>query len=318
MSALLRAGLALLAWAALLLPQPASAHEISMAELELRQATPREFLWQWIVGNRAGETRLRPVWPAGCTDDAGVLRCGEQGLSGRLEMLGLGQGYSAVLVKVHWLDGEMRVHTLTQAQPSVALYGAADDRRGWSEIAWAYGVLGLEHILGGVDHLLFVLSLLFLVGFGRRLVWTITAFTVAHSLTLGLAATGWLVLRAPPVEATIALSIVLVAGEALHREQTWSRRWPAAVAFVFGLVHGLGFAGALQAIGLPDQHLLLALLTFNVGVEVGQLAVVALAWVLFRLVAGLPLAAQARTPLLYGIGGLAAYWSFGRIAAILA
>lgn len=301
---------------ALLGPAPAAAHEMSMAELEVRQANPQEFLWQWIVGNRAGETRLRPVWPKECVDDAGVLRCGEQGLSGRLEMQGLGQGYSAVLVKVYWLDGQMRVYTLSKAQPSVALYGSADDRRGMGEIAWAYAALGVEHILGGVDHLLFVVSLLFLVGFRRQLVWTITAFTVAHSLTLGLAALGWLVLRSPPVEATIALSIVLVAGEALHREPTLSRRWPAMVAFLFGLVHGLGFAGALQAIGLPEQHLLLALLTFNVGVELGQLGVVALAFVVARLLAAWPATARARTPVLYGIGGIAAYWSWGRIAAI--
>ena len=116
--------------------------------------------------------------------------------------------------------------------------------------------------------------MLFLVGFNRRLVATITAFTLAHSLTLALSALGWLTLRSPPVEATIALSIVLVAGEALHRRPTLSRRWPALVAFLFGLVHGLGFAGALKEIGLPEHHLPLALLTFNVGVELGQLAVV--------------------------------------------
>src|SRR5262249_21736112 len=96
----------------------------------------------------------------------------------------------------------------------------------------------------GFDHLLFVFALLFLVGFNRRLVWTITAFTLAHSLTLALAALGILTLHSPPVEATIALSIMLVAGEALHKEQTLARRWPALVAFLFGLVHGLGFAGA--------------------------------------------------------------------------
>jgi hydrogenase/urease accessory protein HupE len=309
----------LVAWLfglALLGPAPAAAHEMSMAEVELRQARSGEFLWQWIAGNRAGESRLRLVWPAGCADDAGVLRCGPQGLSGKLSVEGLGKGFSAVLVKVYWLDGQMRVYTLTKAQPVVTLFGSAEDQRGMGEIAWAYGLLGVEHILSGVDHLLFVVSLLFLVGFRRQLVWTITAFTVAHSLTLGLAALGWLVLRSPPVEATIALSIVLVAGEALHREQTLSRRWPAAVAFLFGLVHGLGFAGALQAIGLPEQHLLLALLTFNVGVELGQLGVVVLAFVVARLLATWPAFARLRTPALYGIGGVAAYWSWSRIAAI--
>jgi len=111
-----------------------------------------------------------------------------------------------------------------------------------SEIASAYTVLGIEHILTGFDHLLFVIALLFLVGFNRRLLLTITAFTLAHSCTLALSALGWFTLRSPPVEATIALSIVLVAAEGLHKQPTFSRRWPALVAFLFGLVHGLGFA----------------------------------------------------------------------------
>src|SRR6185369_5960648 len=125
-------------------------------------------------------------------------------------------------------------------------------------------------------------ALLFLVGFNRRLVTTITAFTLAHSFTLALSALGWLTLRSPPVEATIALSIMLVAGEALHKQATLARRWPALVAFLFGLVHGLGFAGALKEIGLPENHLSVALLTFNVGVEMGQLLVVGLAYLVYR------------------------------------
>jgi len=179
-------------------------------------------------------------------------------------------------------------------------------------------VLGIEHILTGIDHLLFVIGLLLLVGFTRRLVLTITAFTLAHSLTLASSALGWLTLRPPPVEATIALSIVLVAAEALHRRETLARRWPALVAFLFGLVHGLGFAGALKEIGLPESHLLVALLTFNVGVEIGQLMTVGAALLLWRVAARWPRLARARTALLYAIGGVAAYWSWLRIAAILA
>jgi hypothetical protein len=302
----------------LMLLAPAAAHEMSMAELELRQTGPAEFIWHWGAGNRSGETTLQPLWPEGCRDDAGVLRCGDAGLAGRLGMQGVGERFSAVLVKVFWADGQSRVYTLTAGQPSVQLYGSADDRRGWAEIAWAYGVLGVEHILGGFDHLLFVISLLFLVGFQRRLVLTITAFTIAHSLTLVLASMGWLVLRSPPVEATIALSIMLVAGEALHQRPTLSRRWPALVALIFGLVHGLGFAGALQAVGLPQNHLAVALLTFNVGVELGQLLVVLAAYFLTRALAHWPQIAAARTPALYVIGGAAAYWSWDRIAAIVA
>jgi len=246
------------------------------------------------------------------------LRCGEAGLQGVLAMEGVGQRYSAALVKVVWLDGQTRVYTLTSSQPTVHLYGSADDRRGRGEIASAYGVLGVKHILSGFDHLLFVVGLLFLVGFNRRLVLTITAFTAAHSLTLASSALGLLTLRPPPVEATIALSIMLVAGEALRQRQTLARRWPALVAFLFGLVHGLGFAGALKDIGLPENHLWIALLTFNVGVEAGQLLTVAAAWLLYRAVRRFPVTQPARVATLYAIGTLAAYWSGARVVAMLA
>jgi hydrogenase/urease accessory protein HupE len=295
------------------------AHELSMAEMELREAMPGEFLWQWTAsGSRPASEELTPVWPQGCQAEANVLRCGKSGLRGTLAVEGVGRRYSAALVKVYWADGQRRVYTLTPSQPNVRLYGSAEDRRGMGEIAWAYTVLGLEHILSGFDHLMFVLALLFLVGFERRLVWTITAFTVAHSLTLALSALGWLTLRAPPVEAAIALSIVLVAGEALHRQPTLSRRWPALVAFLFGLVHGLGFAGALKEIGLPEHHLSVALFTFNLGVEFGQLLVVGVAYCAYQLIARRPAASRARAPVLYAIGGIAAYWSVGRVVSILA
>lgn len=302
-----------------LLGGAAQAHEMSMAEMQLRETARGEFLWQWTASEkRAADEDLTPVWPEGCRAEATTLHCGADGLRGSFSIRGVGTRYSAALVKVFWLDGQSRVYTLTAAQSSVQLHGSADDPRGVGEIAAAYAVLGVEHILGGVDHLLFVIGLLFLVGFSRRLLWTVTAFTAAHSVTLASSALGWLVLRPPPVEATIALSIVLVAGEALHRGPTLARRWPALVAFLFGLVHGLGFAGALQEIGLPARHLLVALLTFNLGVEVGQLATLGAAWLAWRLVADRPRFAPARTAVLYGIGTVAAYWSWLRIAAILA
>jgi hydrogenase/urease accessory protein HupE len=297
----------------------AHAHEMSMAEMQMREMAPGQFLWQWTATNeRAPSQELRPVWPAGCEAEQSLLRCGPGGLQGPLAIEGVGQRYSAAMVKVFWLDGQTRVYTLTGSQPTVQLYGSADDRRGMGEIASAYTVLGIEHILSGVDHLLFVIGLLFLVGFNKRLVATISAFTLAHSLTLALSALGWLTLRSPPVEASIALSIVLVAGEALHKQPTLSRRWPALVAFLFGLVHGLGFAGALQQIGLPQQHLAVALLTFNVGVELGQLFVVMLAYLAYRALGTWTPFLRARTPALYGIGSVAAYWAFGRIYALLA
>jgi len=316
MKALIRS---LLMAALALCSHAAFAHEMSMAEMQLRETTRGEFLWQWTASEkRAASDDLTPVWPEACRAESNVLHCGDAGLRGTLAVDGVGKRYSAALVKVFWLDGPSRVYTLTAGQPTVQLYGSADDHRGMSEIARAYLLLGVEHILTGIDHLLFVIGLLFLVGFNRRLLWTITAFTAAHSLTLASSALGWLVLRPPPVEATIALSIVLVAAEALHRRQTLARRWPALVAFLFGLVHGLGFAGALKEIGLPDNHLLVALLTFNVGVEIGQLMTVGAAWLLWRATTRWPQLTLARTAALYGIGSVAAYWSWLRVAAIFA
>ena len=295
-----------------------SAHELSMAEMEVRETAPGEFLWQWTAsGDKAAAVELTPVWPESCTAEMNMLRCSDQGLFGTLNVKGVGERYSAAIVKIFWLDGQSRVFTLTAGQPEVHLYGSAEDKRGMGEIARAYGILGFEHILGGFDHLMFVLSLLFLVGFNKKLVFTISAFTLAHSLTLALSALGLLTLRSPPVEATIALSIMLVAGEALNKEQTLSRQWPALVAFLFGLVHGLGFAGALASIGLPQNHLFVALLTFNLGVELGQLFVVIIAFGLYRAFAAKPQFLAARKPALYAIGGIAAYWSIGRIVSIL-
>ncbi len=296
---------------------PVAAHEMTMAEMDVRETAKGEFFWLWTANERrAGNEDLVPTWPDGCVARESTVRCGADGLRGVLAIDGIGRRYSAAIVKVHWLDGQSRVYTITAAQPAVRLYGSADDQRGVGEIASAYVVLGVEHILTGVDHLMFVIALLFLVGFERRLFWTITAFTAAHSLTLASAALGWLTLRSPPVEACIALSIVLVAAEALHRRQTLARRWPALVAFLFGLVHGLGFAGALKDIGLPENHLPVALLTFNVGVEIGQLGTVALAWLVWRGASRWPVLLRTRAALLYTIGSIAASWSLMRIVAI--
>jgi hypothetical protein len=310
------AGLALV-----LLARVAGAHEMSMAEMELRETRSGEFLWQWTAGGaKPAADVLTPHWPDQCVADTNLLRCGEAGLRGELTIDGVGDFYSAAMVKVYWLDGQNRVYTLTQRQSTVHLFGSAEDQRGMGEIASAYLTLGVEHILGGIDHLLFVASLLFLVGFQRKLVWTITAFTLAHSLTLASAALGLVTLRSAPVEATIALSIVLVAAEALNRGgkyPTLAQRLPALVAFLFGLIHGLGFAGALAEIGLPQKHLATALLTFNLGVELGQLFAVAVVFVLWRWVRNLPATQRARVPLLYGIGSVAAYWSWLRIAAMI-
>ena len=316
MSRLLR----LLLLVAALLPPLGRAHELGMVELELREVGPGDFLWYWSPADRpqpAAEA-LRPRWPAGCVEDGQRLRCEHRGLAGPLAIDGLATAHPAVLVKAWWLDGRAQTCIVTSRQPTAQLSAPDDSGDGGLAVAGAYAGLGVEHILGGVDHLAFVVSLLFLVGFGRRLLLTITAFTVAHSLTLALSALGWIALRTPPVEATIALSILLVAREALSDQPSLARRWPALVAFLFGLAHGLGFAGALQDIGLPQGHLLVALLSFNVGVEIGQLLVVGGAFALWRALRHRPGLSAARTPALYVIGSVAAFWSIARIASIVA
>lgn len=311
--------LLLMALQLLFLPVPAAAHEMTMAEMDMRELAKGEFIWSWGQSgtNNPIAYDLTPVWPQGCIAEEQLLHCAAPGLVGELAITGVGKKYSAAMVRINWLDGQSRVYTITAAQSTVHLYGAADDQRGLQEIVVAYTMLGIEHILSGFDHLLFVFSLLFLVGFQRRLVATITAFTLAHSVTLALSVMGWITLRSAPVEASIALSILLVAGEALRQRDSLARRWPALVAFAFGLVHGLGFAGALKEIGLPDNHLLMALLSFNIGVEIGQLLTVGVVYALTRWLSRYRWFARARTPALYAIGIIAGYWTWLRVVAIM-
>ena len=299
---------------------PACAHEMTIADLSIREFAPKEFVWAWgIPGKNTPISHdLTPIWPEACVGDATTVRCGERGLAGTLSIKGIGNNYSAVILRIDWRDAQRSVHTLSKNRPDVRLFGAARDERDFMEVAQTYGLLGLEHILSGFDHLLFVLSLLFLVGFRRRLIGTVTSFTLAHSLTLAASALGALTLRPPPVEAAIALSIVLVSAEALSKRDTLTRRWPAIVAFLFGLVHGLGFAGALKDIGLPERHAPVALLSFNLGVEAGQLLVIALAWGLVLVTRRFKVAAAVRKIALYAIGSVSVFWTFSRLMVIAA
>jgi hydrogenase/urease accessory protein HupE len=194
---------------------------------------------------------------------------------------------------------------------------------GLSALAYTYLALGVEHILLGIDHLLFILALLMIVRGRRRMLLAITAFTVSHSITLALASLGVVHVSGAPVEAVIALSIVFLATEIVHGKQGrpgLTERRPWVVAFVFGLLHGLGFAGALAEIGLPENAIPLSLFFFNVGVEIGQLLFVALVLALALL--GRRLAAwrpEQIGPLpAYGIGAVAAYWTIERITGFWA
>ena len=219
------------------------------------------------------------------------------------------------LARIERMDGTSQISRLSPDAPSMVVVAAP----GWQQISAAYLGMGVEHILLGIDHLLFVFALMLLVEGWRRLVATITAFTVAHSVTLAAATLGFVNVPQPPVEAVIALSIVFLALELLrtHNGQTsLTQRWPWVIAFTFGLLHGLGFAGALNEIGLPEQAIPLALLFFNIGVELGQLlfiAAVVVAGVIIRRVIDQTPAWAPRLSA-YAIGSLAAFWTIERIA----
>lgn len=233
-----------------------------------------------------------------------------------LEVTGLTKTNTEVLLRITYLSGRTVVHRLTPDNPVFKIKSEGS----WQQVAATYFVLGVEHIWFGWDHLLFVFVLLLLVPTLGKLVSTITAFTLAHSITLILAALNWLKLPVPPVEACIALSIVFVASEIIKQQQgktCFTVQNPWLVAFGFGLLHGLGFAAALTEIGLPHSAVIAALLMFNLGVEVGQLVfVAALAgawWACAKYLRslsnwGVRVAA-------YGVGSLAAFWVLERTYA---
>jgi hypothetical protein len=306
----------------------ARADEFRPAYLELRQTDVETYDLLWKVPARGGDSRLRlhVVLPPGTADLAepqasfiGATHIERRrirqpgGLEGKaIEIEGLSGSGAEVLVRVVRADGAAHVTRLLPGNSSFVIEAAA----GALAVAKTYVVLGIEHILLGVDHLLFVLALLVIVRGGGRIVVTVTAFTLAHSITLVAATLGWLTLPPAPVEAAIALSIVFLAREimmAWRGRPGLTERMPWVVAFVFGLLHGLGFAGALAEIGLPQQAIPLALACFNVGVEIGQLLFVGAVLGLSRWLPHGPAWLRWAPP--YAIGGVAALWMLERVAA---
>jgi hypothetical protein len=289
----------------------ASAHGLRPGVLTLVERGPGVFTLAWTepVDTAGKGAPVEIVFPEPCRATGDTLDCGAEGLRGAIEIRGLEGDRARVMTLVRFLDGR-EIETLISEQDPRLDVAASPGR---SATAWI--ALGIEHILVGIDHIAFVLGLLLVVGTRgvRRLVATITAFTVAHSITLVLAATGTLVLASTPVEATIAASVVLVARESMHERPTLTRRAPWAVAFVFGLVHGLGFAGALASWGLPPGWMGWSLVSFNVGVELGQLAVVGALLLLFA-IARRAAARMQPTATLQRILRLAPIWAMGALA----
>lgn len=298
-------------------PGTASAHEASMAVMTLREMAPGRYFTQWTLPPT--EQSYHPIFPEHCVWNAPDLNCGEKGLVGQLSFTGLGKKQSAAMIRVITKEGPVHAYTISAANPVVTVArDPGHDLNAWLDLANTYINLGIDHILRGIDHLLFVLGLIWLVRGPWMLVRTITAFTIAHSLSLAAATFGWVGVPEQPLNAAIALSIVFLGVEIvkLQRGQIGlTARYPWFVAFMFGLLHGLGFATALTTIGVPSAVLPMALLFFNVGVEIGQLLfvllVLALMWAHRTTQSMLPQWAAALPA--YAIGSVASFWFLSRI-----
>lgn len=314
--------------------------------VELREAGERVLVLLKVSRQNAPAAELEPLLPSSCRplgsgwDDAPAVElrenalirrwtvgCGVTGLEGeRITVDGLSRADLSVLLRVVLADGRTARAVLRPDSPSFVV----PSRPSSLAVVGDYLVLGFDHILGGFDHLLFVLGLLFLIRGRRMLLLTVTAFTLGHSVTLSLATLELVRLPSGPVELAIAASIWLVAWELAdknseHLSISPRERRPWAIAGVFGLLHGFGFAGALAEAGLPSGDIPLALFSFNIGIELGQIVfiacVLALQWALVKLLAArvdpVRLAGRLELAASYLIGALATYWCLQRGVRLL-
>ncbi len=308
----------------------AVAHELQPSSLEVKQLTPDryEIIWrapiyyrkphpaklqlpeQWQI---VGEPTVRQLPDSALHHRVVSVPNGEIA-GGVIRFIGLETTITDVFARFKWLDGS---ETTAIARPSHPWIDIVGKRSSW-QVAGDYTVLGVEHILSGFDHLTFVLALLLIVSGAKRLLITVTSFTLAHSITLAAATLGMMWVPGPPVEATIALSILFLASELVkvnRGQSSLTAQYPWIVAFVFGLLHGFGFAGALSDVGLPQNEVPLALLMFNVGVELGQLMFIAviLVFVMAMRKVRKEWPAWVYQVPAYGIGSIAAFWFFERL-----
>lgn len=331
--------------AGLLLPAVGSGHALAPSLLELEELDGGHVLVAWkvsVMNPRAAA--VRPALTPPCrsvadgwsgapafeqVDATGLVRrwtldCSNSGLAGRrISIAGLESVESSVLVRAVLADGKTAQAVLRGDAPHFTVPHSPT----WVQVAGDYLLLGLEHILGGFDHLLFVLGLLFLIRGRRVLLLTVTAFTLGHSVTLSLAALGFVRLPSAPIELAIAASIWVVALELARKDQegsSWAGRRPWLMAVAFGLLHGFGFAAALAEAGLPAEEVPFALLSFNLGIELGQLAFIAvvlvvrsaLQWLLSARVETGRLGRRLELATSYLIGVLATYWCLQRGAGV--
>jgi hypothetical protein len=313
------------------------AHRFAPSLLKVNETAPQEYNVVWKTpAQGVSNVRLEPRWPASCEVTSGTppqlegtglvvsyeLRCaalGEDGLVGEtLGISGLGANQASAMVMVSLLDGRQYQQVLDTEKTEFVVPEESSAGSVMGDYSW----LGMEHIWGGIDHLLFVFGLLLLVGGGTRLLWTITAFTVGHSITLSLVTLGYFDYPVALVEFTIALSIFVLAVELTRKEKhdvLWRNPWWLAGGF--GLLHGMGFAGALAETGLPQDNVPLALLFFNVGIEIGQVAfilVLLAVWLLVRKPLT-PWQDRLMPVPVYVLGALSAMWCIERgLEALLA
>jgi hydrogenase/urease accessory protein HupE len=305
------------------------AHRLQPAYLEINEQTAGKYSILWKRPFVAGRPmNINPQLPSGCSNitepvvqtlaagavERWLVDCGGKGMINEtIVIAGLSATQTDTLLRIQLIDGSMHTTVLRPDSPSFLI----PEKASKTKVAGSYLVLGIEHILGGFDHLLFVLGLLLIVRSTMLLVKTITSFTLAHSVTLAMATLGFVNVSQSPVEAVIALSIIFLASELAkqHRgEVGLTTRAPWLVALCFGLLHGFGFAGALTEVGLPQSDIPLALLFFNVGVEVGQLMFVAgvlcVTWLIKKMKFRWPVWVEHGPA--YAIGSLAAFWFIQR------
>jgi hydrogenase/urease accessory protein HupE len=334
-------GAALLRWLfhvvvlmAMFTAMPASADEIRPALLDIKEQNTGLFAVTWKIPTRGNKAlAITPQLPVslervgspsvqavpGAQIEHTTYKNNSESLTGQTIIIdGLTAVQTDVLLLVQLQDGTQHSAILRPSSPAFTIPLEASKL----EVAGDYWLLGTIHILEGADHLLFVLALLLIVsGFGQ-LLKAVTAFTVAHSITLALATLGMVHVPAAPTEAIIALSILFLATEIIHKHNgqfSLTESYPWVIAFIFGLFHGLGFAGALSEIGVPQHEVPLALFMFNVGVETGQLLFIAAVLSLFALLKRLPLTAPqgAWRVLPYSIGSVAAFWTIQRVGSFI-
>jgi hypothetical protein len=331
-------------------PCTAEAHRFAPSLLKLVETSDRIFNVVWKTPTEAtSNVRLQPTWPMSCvvktehpvmregtgTVSSWTLDCEKLGINGlvgqELGVTGLAENQASAMVMLSLVDGRSYQSVVNAEMPDF-LVPTQPSR---SKVMTEYAVLGTEHIWGGIDHLMFVFGLLLLVGGGARLLWTITAFTVGHSITLALVTLGYLTYPVSIIEFVIALSIFVLALELTRDMQARTdsqlslfRRHPWWLAGGFGLLHGMGFAGALAEIGLPQANVPVALLFFNIGIELGQIAFVLLAigaWVLIKFLLQTRVVAnqiavkhERLLPVpAYLLGGISAMWCIERGLEVL-